>query len=44
MNKFILFLKAIYINARKHPEKLHDLNEVWKEFDELLKDVPDENE
>ena len=37
---FATFIKAIAMDAMKHPEKLHDLKEVWdSEWDELLKGV-----
>ncbi len=37
---FAAFIKAIAIDAMKHPDKLHDLNKVWgPEWDELLEGV-----
>lgn len=37
---FETFIKAIAMDAMKHPEKLHDLKDVWgPEWDELLKGV-----
>lgn len=37
---FTTFIKAIAVDAMKHPEKLRDLKEVWdSEWDELLKGV-----
>ena len=37
---FTTFIKAIALDAMKHPEKLHDLNKVWDhEWDELLEGV-----
>ena len=37
---FATFIKAIAIDAMKHPEKLRDLNEVWgSEWDQLLEGV-----
>ena len=36
---FATFIEAIAIDAMKHPEKLHDLNEVSAELDELLEGV-----
>ena len=42
---FAAFIKAIAIDAMKHPEKLHDLNEVWgPEWDELLEGVSADND
>lgn len=41
---FETFIKAIAIDAMKHPQKLHDLQEVWKDLDSLLKDVPCERD
>lgn len=42
---FATFIKAIAIDAMKHPEKLYDLNEVWgSEWDELLKGVSADND
>lgn len=42
---FATFIKAIAIDAMKHPGKLHDLNEVWgSEWDELLKGVSADND
>ncbi|GEM_PF-1050210 len=42
---FSTFIKAIAMNAMKHPEKLRDLNEVWgAEWDELLKGVTADDE
>ena len=37
---FATFIKAIALDAMKHTEKLHDLQEVWRDLDSLLKDVP----
>ena len=37
---FAGFINALVADAMKHPEKLHDIKEVWdKEWDELLKGV-----
>ena len=37
---FATFIKAIALDAVKHPEKLRDLNEVWgSEWDKLLEGV-----
>lgn len=37
---FATFIKAIAVDAMKHPQKLHDLNKVWgSEWDELLEGV-----
>ncbi len=34
------FIHALAVDALKHPERLHDVKEVWnQEWDELLKDV-----
>ena len=41
---FATFIKAIALDAMKHPEKLHDLQEVWRDLDSLLKDVPYEGD
>ena len=41
---FATFIKAIALDAMKHPEKLHDLEEVWQDLDSLLKDVPYEGD
>ena len=42
---FATFIKAIAIDAMKHPEKLHDLNEVWgPKWDELLEGVSADDE
>lgn len=42
---FATFIKAIAMDAMKHPEKLRDLNEVWgPEWDELLKGVTADDE
>jgi len=33
-------IHALAVNAMKHPERLHDVKEVWdQEWDELIKDV-----
>jgi len=38
--QFADFIAALAIDAMKHPEKLHDVKEVWNsEWDELLKGV-----
>ena len=37
LNKYDFFLSALLLDARKHPEKLHSIGEVWdKEWDDLL--------
>jgi len=37
---FSKFIQALVIDAMKHPERLHDVKEVWdQEWDDLLKDV-----
>lgn len=37
---FAEFIKALAVDALKHPERLHDVKEIWgEEWDELLKDV-----
>ena len=37
---FAKFIKALVINAKKHPEKLRKMKEVWdKEWDKLLKNI-----
>ena len=42
---FATFIKAIAMDAMKHPEKLHDLNEVWSpEWDELLEGVSSDDD
>jgi len=34
------FIRALAVDAMKHPERLHDVKEVWdQEWHELLKDV-----
>lgn len=38
---FTTFIQAIAADCLKHPEKLHDLNDAWKDMDVLLKDLPD---
>ncbi len=38
---FSTFIQAIAADALKHPEKLRDLDEAWKDLDALLKDLPD---
>ena len=38
---FSTFIEAIANDAMKHPEKLHDLDEAWKDLDVLLKGLPD---
>ena len=38
--RLTLFIKAIAVDAMKHPEKLRDLKEIWdSEWDELLRGV-----
>jgi virulence-associated protein VagC len=38
--EFKTFVKALVENSLKHPQKLHDINQVWdKEWDNLLKNV-----
>ena len=41
---FATFIKAIALDAMKHPEKLRDLEEVWQDLDSLLKDIPYEGD
>lgn len=42
---FAEFITALAVDAMKHPEKLHDVKEVWdKEWDELLKGVTADEE
>ena len=41
---FATFIRAIALDAMKHPEKLHDLEEAWQDLDTLLKDVPYESD
>ena len=41
---FATFIKAIALDAMKHPEKLRDLEEVWQDLDSLIKDVPYEGD
>ena len=41
---FATFIQAIAADAMKHPEKLHDLDDAWKDLDVLLKDVPYEGD
>ena len=37
---FATFIQAVFNDAMKHPEKLHDLNDVWdNEWDDLLEGV-----
>ena len=37
---FTEFINALVADSMKHPEKLHDIKEVWdKEWDKLLKGV-----
>ncbi|MBU0693542.1 MAG: AbrB/MazE/SpoVT family DNA-binding domain-containing protein [Candidatus Omnitrophica bacterium] len=37
---FEKFIQALAVDAMKHPQRLHDVKEVWdKEWDELLKNV-----
>ena len=37
---FAEFINALVADVMKHPEKLHDIKEVWdKEWDKLLKGV-----
>ena len=37
---FSKFIHALAVDAMKHPERLHNVKEVWdQEWDELLKDV-----
>ena len=39
------FIQALAVDAMKHPQKLHDVKEVWgKEWDELLKGVEADEE
>jgi len=39
------FIQALAVDAMKHPERLHDVKEVWdEEWDELLKDVEADEE
>jgi hypothetical protein len=34
------FIRALAVDAMKHPERLHDVKEVWdQDWDELLKNV-----
>ncbi|MCD4782143.1 MAG: AbrB/MazE/SpoVT family DNA-binding domain-containing protein [Candidatus Omnitrophica bacterium] len=42
--RFATFIQAIGVDAMKHPEKLHDLDDAWKDLDTLLKDVPYEGD
>lgn len=40
---FTEFINALANDAMKHPEKLHDVKEVWdKEWDKLLEDITDD--
>jgi antitoxin component of MazEF toxin-antitoxin module len=42
---FRQFVRALGIHAMKHPEKLHDIEEVWdEEWDDLLQGVDIEAE
>lgn len=42
---FAEFITALAVDAMKHPEKLHDVKEVWdKEWGELLKGVTADEE
>ena len=42
---FAEFIRALAVDAMKHPEKLHAVKEVWdKEWDELLKGVTADEE
>lgn len=41
---FATFIRAIAADAMKHPEKMHDLDDAWKDLDEILKDVPYEGD
>ncbi|WP_446008448.1 hypothetical protein [Candidatus Electrothrix sp.] len=42
---FRQFVRALGIHAMKHPEKLHDVEEVWdEEWDDLLEGVDIEAE
>ncbi len=39
------FINALAVDAMKHPEKLHEVKEVWdEEWDELLKGVTADEE
>lgn len=40
---FTTFIQAIAADAMKHPEKLHDLDDAWKDLDGLLKNIPDDD-
>lgn len=42
---FAEFISALAVDAMKHPEKLHEVKEIWdKEWDELLKGVTADEE
>jgi len=42
---FAEFIKALTVDAMKHPEKLHDAKKVWdKDWDDLLKGVTADEE
>ncbi len=40
--RFALFLQAVYEDAKEHPERLVDLNEIWtSEALQLIENVED---
>ena len=44
INLLLLFLRALTIDAKQHPEKLRTTKEVWdKEWDKLLKGIDDDS-